>query len=216
MQKAAAPATAGEQWHLPLGFRFKPSDHELVNHFLRPRLLHKIPAPQYLIQERDVYKFEPWDLAEEYEHSFVYGNVELNEMYFFTPRHPAGNYLLSKSKRASRTTKRGLWDGRSGDMLIKNQHREVIGHKVELNFAVFDGGKKLKTPWLMHEYRIHSSSDDNAFDDLVLCRIFKKKTSRGDDDACEEVHEVEEPAATGQELSVVPLLGDVSMAPASL
>lgn len=43
------------------GFRFHPTDEELVNFYLR-RKVEEIPISVELIQQMDIYKYDPWDL----------------------------------------------------------------------------------------------------------------------------------------------------------
>jgi len=49
------------QLQLPPGFRFHPTDEELVLHYLRHKADSQVfPIP--VIAEVDLYKFDPWDL----------------------------------------------------------------------------------------------------------------------------------------------------------
>ncbi|KAK6150792.1 hypothetical protein DH2020_015724 [Rehmannia glutinosa] len=64
-----------QQLNLPAGFRFHPTDDELVAHYLcRKCAGHQIAAP--IIAEIDLYKFDPWDLPG----MALYGE---KEWYFF-------------------------------------------------------------------------------------------------------------------------------------
>lgn len=47
--------------HLPIGFRFRPTDEELVNYYLKRKLLGDDFSVQ-AIPEIDLCKVEPWDV----------------------------------------------------------------------------------------------------------------------------------------------------------
>lgn len=47
---------------LPPGFRFHPTDEELVNYYLK-RKVHGLSIELDIIPEVDLYKCEPWELA---------------------------------------------------------------------------------------------------------------------------------------------------------
>ena len=46
---------------LPPGFRFHPTDEELVIHYLKKKAA-SVPLPVAIIAEVDLYKFDPWEL----------------------------------------------------------------------------------------------------------------------------------------------------------
>ena len=46
---------------LPPGFRFHPTDEELVTYYLQSKLSAS-PLPLSIIADVDLYKFDPWDL----------------------------------------------------------------------------------------------------------------------------------------------------------
>lgn len=51
------------------GFRFHPTDEELVGFYLKKKVLHhSIPAD--LIKLLDIYKYDPWDLPSKYTQSY--------------------------------------------------------------------------------------------------------------------------------------------------
>ncbi|KAJ0721036.1 putative transcription factor NAM family [Helianthus annuus] len=46
---------------LPPGFRFHPTDEEVVVQYLK-RKVHSFPLPAFIIPEVDVCKSDPWEL----------------------------------------------------------------------------------------------------------------------------------------------------------
>jgi hypothetical protein len=56
-------SSSGTQHHpqLPPGFRFHPTDEELVVHYLKRRVA-SAPLPVTIIADIDLYKFDPWEL----------------------------------------------------------------------------------------------------------------------------------------------------------
>ncbi|KAJ6740904.1 putative proteinC TRANSCRIPTION FACTOR 56 [Salix purpurea] len=89
---------SADQLELPAGFRFHPTDDELVNHYLLKKCGgQSISAP--IIAEIDLYKYDPWQLPG----MALYGE---KEWYFFSPRdrkYPNG----SRPNRAAGTGSAG-------------------------------------------------------------------------------------------------------------
>ncbi|XP_022941458.1 NAC domain-containing protein 2-like [Cucurbita moschata] len=152
---------------LPAGFRFHPTDDELVMHYLcRKCASHPISAP--IIAEIDLYKYNPWELPG----LAFYGE---KEWYFFTPRdrkYPNGS-------RPNRAAGSGYWKATGADKPIGQP--KAVGIKKALVFYAGKAPKGEKTNWIMHEYRL-ANSDPSArkknslrLDDWVLCRIYNKK-----------------------------------------
>ncbi|XP_052191374.1 NAC domain-containing protein 2 [Diospyros lotus] len=157
------------QLELPPGFRFHPTDDELVMHYLcRKCAAQQIAVP--IIAEIDLYKFDPWQLPD----MALYGE---KEWYFFSPRdrkYPNG----SRPNRAAGT---GYWKATGADKPIGKP--KPVGIKKALVFYAGKAPKGLKTNWIMHEYRLanvdRSAGKKNnlRLDDWVLCRIYNKKGS---------------------------------------
>ncbi|XP_061360028.1 NAC domain-containing protein 2-like isoform X2 [Gastrolobium bilobum] len=152
---------------LPPGFRFHPTDEELVNHYLcRKCAGQSIAAP--IIKEIDLYKFDPWQLPE-------MGVYSEKEWYFFSPRdrkYPNGS-------RPNRAAGSGYWKATGADKPIGKP--KALGIKKALVFYAGKAPKGMKTNWIMHEYRLanvdRSAKKKNnlRLDDWVLCRIYNKK-----------------------------------------
>lgn len=62
------------------GFRFHPTDEELVGFYLRRKVEKRPPINIELIKQIDIYKYEPWDLPSMY----IYISTYLNLLYLST------------------------------------------------------------------------------------------------------------------------------------
>ncbi|XP_028768749.1 NAC domain-containing protein 86-like [Neltuma alba] len=151
---------------LPPGFRFHPTDEELVAYYLKRKINgHKIELE--IIPEVDLYKCEPWDLPGK---SLLPGK-DL-EWYFFSPRdrkYPNGS-------RTNRATKSGYWKATGKDRKVNSQSRSV-GMKKTLVYYRGRAPHGCRTNWVMHEYRLDERECEVASgvqDAYALCRVFKK------------------------------------------
>ncbi|XP_042494082.1 NAC domain-containing protein JA2L-like [Macadamia integrifolia] len=152
---------------LPPGFRFYPTDEELLVHYLcRKAAGHDFSLQ--LIAEVDLYKCDPWVLPSK----ATFGE---KEWYFFSPRdrkYPNGS-------RPNRVAGSGYWKATGTDKIITTNGRKV-GIKKALVFYIGKAPKGTKTDWIMHEYRLSEPPKKNGssrLDDWVLCRIYKKNSS---------------------------------------
>nr|ADK47979.1 NAC-like protein 5 [Crocus sativus] len=151
----------------PPGFRFHPTDEELVAHYLC-RKCASLPLAVPIIAEIDLYKFDPWELPG----LASYGE---KEWYFFSPRdrkYPNGS-------RPNRAAGSGYWKATGADKPVGLPKPVAI--KKALVFYAGKAPKGEKSNWIMHEYRLadvdRSARKKNSLrlDDWVLCRIYKKK-----------------------------------------
>ncbi|CAM0151726.1 unnamed protein product [Urochloa decumbens] len=161
----------GSALQLPPGFRFHPTDDELVNYYLL-RKCGGLPLAAPVIAEVDLYKFDPWNLPEK-----AMGGEK--EWYFFSPRdrkYPNGS-------RPNRAAGAGYWKATGADKPVGSPRPVAI--KKALVFYAGKPPKGVKTNWIMHEYRLADvdrsaaarKKTNNALrlDDWVLCRIYNKK-----------------------------------------
>ncbi|CAL9051937.1 unnamed protein product [Musa banksii] len=94
---------------LPPGFRFRPTDVELVNHYLEEKIAGRIKSADEVISEIDICKSEPWDLPGS---SLI--KSDDSERFFFSPKDQ--KYLTGN--RSNRATKAGYWKATGKDRMI--------------------------------------------------------------------------------------------------
>ncbi|KAK4386823.1 Transcription factor JUNGBRUNNEN 1 [Sesamum angolense] len=132
------------------GFRFHPTDDELVGFYLR-RKVDKRPISIDLIKQADIYKYDPWDLPKS-------SNVGDKEWYFFCKR----GRKYRNSIRPNRVTGSGFWKATGIDRPIYSsggEGRDCIGLKKSLVYYRGSAGKGTKTDWMMHEFRLPATHD---------------------------------------------------------
>ncbi|KAL0802884.1 hypothetical protein Bca101_058060 [Brassica carinata] len=157
-----------ESCSVPPGFRFHPTDEELVGYYLRKKVAsQKIDLD--VIRDIDLYKIEPWDLQERCR----IGYEEQNEWYFFShkdKKYPTGT-------RTNRATMTGFWKATGRDKAVYDKTK-LIGMRKTLVFYKGRAPNGQKSDWIIHEYRLES--DENAppqEEGWVVCRAFKKKAT---------------------------------------
>ncbi|XP_009122861.1 NAC domain containing protein 52 isoform X1 [Brassica rapa] len=164
---ATAPGAAVSATSLAPGFRFHPTDEELVSYYLKRKVLGK-PVRFDAIGEVDIYKHEPWDLA-------VFSRLKTRdqEWYFYS----ALDKKYGNGARMNRATNKGYWKATGKDREIRRDV-QILGMKKTLVFHSGRAPDGLRTNWVMHEYRLvdyETESNGNLVQDAyVLCRIFHK------------------------------------------
>ncbi|CAH8260007.1 unnamed protein product [Arabidopsis lyrata] len=159
----------GSVTSLAPGFRFHPTDEELVRYYLKRKICNK-PFKFDAISVTDVYKSEPWDLPDKSKLK----SRDL-EWYFFS--------MLDKKYRngskTNRATEMGYWKTTGKDREILNGSK-VVGMKKTLVYHKGRAPRGERTNWVMHEYRLVDEDLDKTGvhqDAFVLCRIFQKSGS---------------------------------------
>ncbi|XP_039145083.1 protein FEZ-like isoform X1 [Dioscorea cayenensis subsp. rotundata] len=159
------------------GFRFHHTDEELVEFYLTMKIQNK-PLAIELISQLDIYKYDPWDLPK-------LALIGETEWYFYCRRRRK----YRNSARPNRVTDAGFWKATRGDRPIYSPNEtKCIGLKKTLVFYKGRAAKCVKTDWMMHEFRLSSTSDSSPLkrpsdiqistdDSWAICRIFKKINS---------------------------------------
>ncbi|KAK8587500.1 hypothetical protein V6N13_086484 [Hibiscus sabdariffa] len=150
---------------LPPGFRFQPTDEELVFQYLKCKVF-SYPLPASIIPDLNVCNFDPWELPGELE----------EERYFFSmkeAKYRTGN-------RINRASASGYWKASGSDKQIISRRYQVAGMRKTLVFHTGKPPHGSRTDWIMHEYRLNYLNHE--MEKWVLCHVFLKKTSRKSSD----------------------------------
>ncbi|GAB2300479.1 Protein CUP-SHAPED COTYLEDON [Dionaea muscipula] len=196
-----------EQQGLPPGFRFHPTDVELITFYLASKVFFNSnsnnnsntictttmtipppPPPGVYIAEVDLNRCEPWDLPER-------AKMGEREWYLFSLRdrkYPTG-------LRTNRATGAGYWKATGKDREVygggpNGALQPLLGMKKTLVFYKGRAPHGLKTQWVMHEYRLHEYDDasgthhqfisypqypsSSCKEEWVICRIFHKRADK--------------------------------------
>ncbi|GMI75955.1 hypothetical protein HRI_001264700 [Hibiscus trionum] len=141
-----------------VGYRFHPTEKELVDHYLWNKILDRDSLVQAIKEVDSLFNKDPWELP---------GCSKIKSAdqvwYFFSRR--------GDDKRVKRTTDTGFWK-------VTGKTRNVKGKKgcAEKKSLVFYEGRFSNakwTPWVIHEYTFTSTVLDNK-ERIFLCKLKKK------------------------------------------
>ncbi|CAN1239740.1 NAC domain-containing protein 30 [Linum grandiflorum] len=129
---------------VPPGFRFHPTEEELVGYYLK-RKINSLKIDLDVIVDIDLYKIEPWDIQDD----------EQSEWYFFSHKdrkYPTGT-------RTNRATTAGFWKATGRDKAVLSKNK-IIGMRKTLVFYRGRAPNGRKSDWIMHEYRLQNSQNE--------------------------------------------------------
>ncbi|CAN8273544.1 unnamed protein product [Cochlearia groenlandica] len=162
---------------LPPGFRFHPSDEELVCHYLCNKIRAK--SEQDVVEddeideslknstdlvEIDLHICEPWQLPD-------VAKLNAKEWYFFSFR----DRKYATGYRTNRATISGYWKATGKDRTVMDTRTsQLVGMRKTLVFYRNRAPNGIKTTWIMHEFRLECPNMPPK-EDWVLCRVFNKE-----------------------------------------
>ncbi|KAL5705670.1 hypothetical protein ACHQM5_023945 [Ranunculus cassubicifolius] len=150
---------------LPPGFRFHPTDSQILSHHLPIKNNNPNNTNPNVISEIDLYNYDPFDLPE--IDSFPYGyRGSKKHWYYFSLGNPSG---------VKRKSKGGFWKRKCRTRNVM-EGGLVLGTKT--SFVFYRRGCRdddnertcCRTNWIMIEYALV----DHQMDLFVLCRVFLK------------------------------------------
>ncbi|KAL4588497.1 hypothetical protein LXL04_001388 [Taraxacum kok-saghyz] len=182
--------------NLPPGFRFCPTDEELVVHFLQ-RKASLLPYHPDIIPDLDLYPYDPWDLDDFFPDMHGYGwvagkaMVEGKKWYYYSRR------------TQNRITENGYWKAWGCDeQIVSSSSSKRVGVKKYYVFHIGEAPEGVKTNWIMQEFRLSDHGSNSAgssssstsgrskrrshskidFSKWVICRVFDHSCDSDDDE----------------------------------
>ncbi|CAF1930261.1 hypothetical protein Bca4012_072887 [Brassica carinata] len=148
------------------GFRFHPTDEELVVYYLKRKICGR-KLRINAIGVVDVYKVDPTELP-----GLSVLKSGDRQWFYFTPR----NRKYPNAARSSRGTATGYWKATGKDRIIVYNSRSV-GLKKTLVFYRGRAPNGERTDWVMHEYTMDEEElgrCKNAKEYYALYKLYKK------------------------------------------
>ncbi|CAA6660254.1 unnamed protein product [Spirodela intermedia] len=131
------------------GFRFHPTEEELVEFYLR----RKVEGKRFnveIISFLELYRYDPWELP-------AMATIGEKEWFFYVPR----DKKYRNGDRPNRVTTSGYWKATGADRTIRTEGSRSIGG--------------VRTNWIMNEYRLpRDETERNQKAEISLCRVYKR------------------------------------------
>ncbi|KAK8580140.1 hypothetical protein V6N13_143266 [Hibiscus sabdariffa] len=154
----------GDVW--PPGFRFHPTDEELVLYYLKRKICRR-KIKLDIVRETDVYKWDPEELPAQ----SILKNGD-RQWFFFSPR----DRKYPNAARSNRATRQGYWKATGKDRAVTCNSR-TVGVKKTLVFYRGRAPNGERTDWVMHEYTLDEGELNrcqDAKDYYALYKLYKK------------------------------------------
>ncbi|CAH2072099.1 unnamed protein product [Thlaspi arvense] len=150
-----------------VGYRFYPTGEELINHYLKNKIMGRTWLVDDVIGEINISSYEPESLPP------LSKIKSKDHTWFFFSRK---EYTSAKKKTFKRTTRYGYWKATGKDRTIfkENDRRNGIEIGIKKTFVYHQGkvSSGIRTPWVMHEYHITCLPLHQRT--YVICKIIYK------------------------------------------
>ncbi|TKY61965.1 NAC domain-containing protein 90 [Spatholobus suberectus] len=160
--------------NMPPGYRFYPTEEELISFYLHNRLEGEKEDMNRVIPVVDIYDYNPSQLPQ------ISGEASLRDTeqwFFFVPRQESE----ARGGRPKRLTTTGYWKATGSPNHVYSSDNRIIGIKRTMVFYSGRAPNGTKTDWKMNEYTAikgEPSSSNKAVPTLrkefSLCRVYKK------------------------------------------
>ncbi|KAK6239620.1 hypothetical protein QUC31_005089 [Theobroma cacao] len=147
-----------------VGYRFHPTDKELVDHYLWNKILDRDSLVHAIKEVDGLCRKDPWELPR------LSKIKSADQVWYFFSRR-------KDNKRVKRTTDNGFWKVTGKTRDVKGKRGSAI--KKTLVFFQGRGPNAKWTPWVMHEYIFTSTVLDNK-EGIFLCKLKNKEDEKAD------------------------------------
>ncbi|KAF8395417.1 hypothetical protein HHK36_019363 [Tetracentron sinense] len=162
----------------PPGFRFYPTEEELISFYLHNKLEGKRQELDRVIPVVDIYSQDPWHLPQ-MSGELCRGDPE--QWFFFSPRQERE----ARGGRPNRITTSGYWKATGSPGYVYSSSNRVIGAKKTMVFYKGKAPSGRKTKWKMNDYRAidgeattSSSTVSKLRHEFSLCRVYLRAFDR--------------------------------------
>lgn len=159
----------------PPGFRFYPTEEELVSFYLSHRLQGYGQADlDRVIPVVDIYEIEPSQLP---NYSGELCREDKEQWFFFVPMHERE----ARGGRTNRTTASGYWKATGSPSYVYSSTNKVIGVKKTMVYYRGKAPLGRKTRWKMNEYKAieeqvitgpSTSAAPRLRHEMSVCRVY--------------------------------------------
>ncbi|XP_007027833.2 PREDICTED: NAC domain-containing protein 90 isoform X1 [Theobroma cacao] len=163
---------------MPPGFRFYPTEEELISFYLHHKLESEREDLNRLMDRVipivNIYEFNPWDLP---QLSLYLCHKDPEQWFFFIPRQESE----ARGGRPKRLTTTGYWKATGSPGCVYSSTNRPIGVKRTMVFYNGRAPNGRKTEWKMIEYKaiVEAAASSNGATptlrhEFSLCRVYKK------------------------------------------
>ncbi|XP_042435417.1 NAC domain-containing protein 90-like [Zingiber officinale] len=156
------------------GYRFYPTEEELIDFFLRNKLENRRQDMEVAVPVVDIYNFDPWQLSQ-MSGEACRGDEE--QWIFFCPRQERE----AQGGRPTRTTPSGYWKATGSPSLVFSSANRALGMKRTMVFYEGRAPTGTSTKWKMNEYRALDQSVSAAAagpprfrSEFSVCRVYTR------------------------------------------
>ncbi|KAG1369712.1 NAC domain-containing protein 90 [Cocos nucifera] len=159
---------------LPPGFRFYPTEEELLNFYLGNKLENTRQDMERVIPIVDVYSYDPVQLPP------MSGEASIRDpeqWFFFCPRQERE----AQGGKPARTTPSGYWKATGSPSYVFSSQNQRIGVKKTMVFYTGRAPTGTKTQWKMNEYKTleeasssTSTTPPRLRNEFSVCRVYIK------------------------------------------